>query len=128
MSRNLFEHGFRALTSKLVRHGSVDAVYGRGDEEVNVKATIGSKLLKVDDGMGGLKIQWTDLDFLIPVSDLVLPYLGPIRPQREDMIYLIMPYDVQSFQVYPFGSEPEWRYTDPFENLYRIHTKYVGNV
>jgi hypothetical protein len=127
MSRNLFDVGFGALTSKLITHASVDAVYARGDDEVNVKAVIGSKLLKVDDGMGGLKIQWTDLDFLIPVADLALPYLGPILPQREDMVHLIMPYEVQSFQVYPFGSEPEWRYCDPYQHMYRIHTKYVGN-
>jgi hypothetical protein len=127
MSRNLFDVGAAALTAKLIKHGSVDAVYGRGEDQANVKAVIGSKLLKVDDGMGGLKIQWTDLDFLIPVADLVLPYAGPIRPQREDMIYLVLPYEVQSFQVYPFGSEPEWRYSDPFQYMYRIHTKYVGN-
>ena len=126
--RNLFEVGFRTLTSKLIKHGSVDAVYARGEDEINVKAVIGSKLLRVDDGMGGLKIQWTDLDFEIPVADLVLPYSGPIIPMREDMIYLVMPYEVQPFQVYPFGSEPEWRYCDPYQYMYRIHTKYVGSA
>jgi hypothetical protein len=127
--RNLFEVGSRTLTSKLIKHGSVDAIYARDDEDINVKAVIGSKLLRVSDGMGGFKILWTDLDFLIPVADLVFPYLGPVIPMREDMIYLIMPYETQPFQVYPFGdTEPEWRYCDPFQNMYRIHTKYVGSA
>lgn len=129
-SRNLFEIGASILTAKLIKHGSIDAVYARGYEFVNVKAILGSKLLRVDDGMGGLRIQWTDMDVLITKSDLAfLDVLDPPNPDRGDYFFLTIPYaDQQTFEVFPIGSEPAWRWADPFQNLYRIHLKYISDI
>ncbi len=128
-SRNLFEVGARFLANKLIEHGSVDAVYARGYEQVSVKAVLGSKLLRVDDGMGGLRIVWTDMDVLIPGGDLAFLLASePPNPDRGDLLYITLPYeDVQTFEVFPMEGEPAWRWADPFRNLYRIHMKHVGN-
>ena len=52
---------------------------------IAVQATIGRTLLKLEDGYGGVQMQWTDRDFLIPAADLVLGG-STVTPQRGDRI------------------------------------------
>jgi hypothetical protein len=71
-------------------------------------------------------MEWTDLDFIIASADLFFSYGDLITPERGDLIYLERaPYDVQTFEVSPYGSEPAWRYTDPYQTMLRIHTKEI---
>lgn len=118
------------LTETFVSFASRAVTYSRGGVAItDVPATIGSKLLKVDDGMGGLRFEYTDMDFLIASRFLVLPADSqPLTPNRGDLIIVAMTYDIQTFEVFPFGSEPHWRWSDPNQTMYRIHTKLIGNI
>lgn len=116
------------LTETIVSFGSRMIIYECDGEVIpNVPAMIGSKLLKVDDGMGGLRFEYTDMDFLIASRFLILPStFQPFTPARGHLIHVAMPLDVQTFQVFPFGSEPPWRWADPNQTMCRIHTKLIG--
>lgn len=125
---DMLAEGLAFLTEQLSANVSQSVTYARGDLSVDVPAMLGRKLLKVDDGAGGIRIEWTDMDFLIPAASLILPGDdSPLTPDRGDRIFVVMPYDVQEFEVEPFGNEPCFRWSDPKETMYRIHTKYIDS-
>jgi hypothetical protein len=125
---DMLADGLAFLTQQLSANVSQAVTYADGDRSVDVHAILGRKLLKVDDGAGGIRIEWTDLDFMIPAAELILPGdATPHTPARGNRIYIVMPYDVQTFEVEPFGNEPPWRWSDPKETMYRIHTKYIDS-
>jgi len=114
------------LTEQLSANVSQLVTYARDDRSVDVPATLGRKVLKVDDGAGGIRIMWTDMDFLIPAASLILPGdTEPLTPAEGDQVFIVMPYDVQRFEVFPFGNEPPWRWSDPKQTMLRVHTKYI---
>ena len=122
---DLLEAGQQWLADQLQEHASRSVVYHRGTQSVAVQATIGRTLLKLDDGYGGVRMQWTDRDFLIPAADLVLNG-STITPQGGDRITETAGLNTSTFEVMAYGSEPPWRYSDPFGKLLRIHTKFIG--
>jgi hypothetical protein len=124
---DMLQQGLAYLTQALKASASQTVTYVRGTQSVDVQAVLGSKLLKIDDGFGGLRIQWTDMDFLIPGADLTFDG-DPIIPHRGDLIYLPIGDQIQQFEVVPFGNEPPWRWSDPNQTMVRIHTKHFGSA
>lgn len=108
------------LAGKLRDHASREVVYRRGTDAASVQAVVGRTLLKLDDGYGGVRMEWTDRDFLIPAEMLVLGGAAAL-PQRGDRIE----DDGAEYEVLAPGQEPEWRWSDPRHRLLRIHTKRV---
>lgn len=132
---NLLRTGLAWLTGQLKTNASEAIVYARGYDSVECRATLGSKLLKLDDGMGGFRMEWTDLDFLIPAADLNFDGF-PVIPERGDLVHLtVAPMNpsfndgmdnVQTFEVVPYGgTEAVWRWADPHQSMMRVHTKYI---
>ncbi|MBM3983780.1 MAG: hypothetical protein FJ304_26640 [Planctomycetes bacterium] len=120
---DLLKFGSDWLADMLKEHASRPVVYRRGAVEVTVQATIGRTLLKLDDGYGGVRMEWTDRDFLIHVADLgaviVLPERGDtIREAQGDKTFV--------YEVMAPGKEPAWRWSDVYRKVLRIHTKQVG--
>lgn len=125
MAGDILKDGLAWLTRQLSTYAAETVTYTRGYDSVDVPAVFGKKLLKIDDGMGGIRVEWTDMDFLIPADSL--RFGGDlVTPQRGDLIHITAPYDVQTFEVLPFGSEPAWRWSDPHQSMYRIHTKRIN--
>ena len=122
---DLLEAGQQWLAEQLQEHASRSVVYHRGADNIAVQATIGRTLLKLDDGYGGVRMQWTDRDFLIPAADLVLNG-STVTPERGDRITETVGLNTSVFEVMAYGGEPPWRHSDPFGRLLRIHTKFVG--
>jgi hypothetical protein len=120
---DLLGEGMAWLKRQLRDHASVLVTYRRGNASVEVRATLGISLLRVQDGHGETKVERIDRDFIIAKEDLVLNG-QPTEPEDGDKIDL---GDVR-YEVMPVGSDPAWRYTDPYENQFRIHTKYRGQV
>lgn len=123
--RDMLQWGLAALTSTMIAHASQPIVYARGTDSVETRATFGSKLLKLDDGQGGVRMEWTDMDFLIPADGFEFGGTA-IEPQRGDVVYLIAGDAVQQFEVVPYGSDPAWRWADPHQSMLRIHAKHIG--
>lgn len=121
---DLLADGLAFLTQQLKAYASQTVTYARGYDSVDVQATFGNKLLKLDDGFGGIRMEWTDIDFLIPAADLDFGD-GMLTPTRGDLVHVTIGSQVQTFEVLPIGNEPAWRWSDPHQSMYRIHTKWI---
>jgi len=122
---DLLDDGLAWLAEQLKAHASRTVVYRRGTSEVTVQALVGRTLLKLDDGYGGVRMEWTDRDFVIAADDLVLGGEKTL-PQRGDQVRETVDGKALVYEVLAPGSEPEWRWSDPHRRLLRIHTKQVG--
>lgn len=122
---DMLDDGLAWLAGKLKTHTSRPIVYRRGADEVTVEAIVGRTLLKLDDGYGGVRMEWTDRDFLIAPEDLILDGQRTL-PKRGDQIWETHDGKTLVYEVLAPGSEPEWRWSDPHCKLLRIHTKQVG--
>jgi hypothetical protein len=123
--QDLLHDGQAWLADQLHEHVATEVVYRRGAEEVAVRATIGRTLLKLDDGMGGVRMEWTDRDYLIRAEDLALGG-SPAPPQRGDQIREVVGTETLVYEVLAPGNEPPWRWADPHRQMYRIHTKQIA--
>lgn len=98
--------------------------YRRGSESLNLAATIGQTEFTVDDGTGVVQ-RIESRDFLILASDLVLSGIAQL-PERGDRIEESSGTTVFVYEVTAPGPEPCWRWSDPYRQTLRIHTKLVG--
>jgi hypothetical protein len=121
---NLFETGAAFLADQLKEHGSQTVTYTRGADSVEVQAVVGRKDVLVETSAGALERheQW---DFLVAGTDLVLAD-NVTLPERGDRIKLPRANHTDLFEVMPLAGEDHWRWSDGFERLLRIHTKFVG--
>lgn len=123
---DMLKDGMAWLAGQLKASCSVEVAYTRGYDTVLVQATLGRKLLKLDDGLGNVRMEWTDLDLIIKADDLILPHDSePLTPERGDVIFVEAPYDTEIYEVAPYGNEPCWRWCDPHQTMVRIHAKRV---
>ncbi len=121
---DLLETGAVWLADQLKEHASKLVTYQRGAESVEVQATIGRKEVLVETSAGALERheQW---DFLVAAADLVLAG-NTTLPARGDRIKLPRVNHIDVFEVMPLAGEDHWRWSDAFEQMLRIHTKFVG--
>jgi hypothetical protein len=122
---DLLQTGSDWLADQLKTHASRPVVYVRGAEQVAVQAVVGRTLLKLSDGDGGVRMEWTDRDFLIQAADLVIAG-NPVLPQRGDRIRETAGATVFVYEVMAPGGEPPWRWSDVFRKVLRIRAKQVG--
>ena len=122
---DLLKSGSDWLADMLKEHASRPVVYRRGAVEVAVQATVGRTLLKLDDGYGGVRMEWTDRDFLIHAADLVLG-AATVLPERGDTIRETQGDKTLVYEVMAPGKEPAWRWSDVYRKMLRIHSKQVG--
>mgnify|MGYP000997170060 CR=1 FL=1 len=108
------------IAERLHRHASKQVVYSRGADTVTVDATIGRTVFEVVRG-DGIVEHAESRDFLILTNTLILGGSKTI-PKRGDRIK----EDGLTFEVLAPGTEPHFRFSDPYRRLYRIHTKQVG--
>jgi hypothetical protein len=122
---DMLQSGQIWLADQLKTHASRQVTYQRGNQQTTVASTIGRTLLKLDDGYGGVRMEWTDRDFLIAAADLRLSGLQVV-PERGDRVLDADGPLTVIYEVMAFGGEPPWRFSDPFGTLLRIHTKRIG--
>jgi hypothetical protein len=86
-----------------------------GQADADVRATFGKTDYEVADGYGAT-IQSHVIDFLILADELGL------EPEPGDVIVA----DGRKYEVMNLGGEGCWRWSDPYRQTYRIHTKDIG--
>lgn len=126
MARDLLQTGAAWLKNQLQANASQAITYTRGADSVALRGTLGKKLLQLQDMDGGVLLEWTDLDVLIPAADLMLDG-ETVEPRRGDRVTLVMADNTLTFEVQPIGTEPAWRYCDPFRTMIRVHAKFVAS-
>lgn len=100
--------------------------YRRGDRAVyDVPATIGRTEYQQDDGAGVIT-RAESRDFLILACDLVFDGM-PALPEPGDRIEETQGGTLFVYEVLPVGGmQPHYRYSDPYRQTLRIHTKLIG--
>jgi hypothetical protein len=122
---DMLQTGIAWLGGALKANASQPVTYSRGAQSVDLMSSYGAKLLKIDDGMGGIRIEWTDQDFKFLGADFHFVYGDTIEPQRGDLVKATIDGQVETFEVLPFGTEPCWRWCDPYHVNIRVHTKHI---
>lgn len=111
------------LEEQRTRHAASMVEYVRGDQSVELAATIGKTTFEVDDGYGVL-VRHESRDFLVLAADLILG--GQMTtPERGDRIRETQGDRTYVYEVLAPGKEPCWRYSDAFRKTFRIHTKQI---
>jgi hypothetical protein len=120
---DLLERGAAWLGGMLQRHAARPVVYRRGSESLALSATIGQTTFELEDGVGGIE-KFVSRDFLVPTAALVLGG-SPTDPQAGDQIEETQGIVTFVHEVMAPGQKPCWRYSDPYRNTLRIHSKLV---
>lgn len=120
---DLLESASNWLENQRTTHRTVTVTYVRGDDTVDVSATIGRTQFEIDNGFGVIE-RTESRDFLVLTDDLVLAS-NPTLPMRGDRIRETRGTTTYVYEVMAPGKEPHWQYSDPFRKTLRIHSKQI---
>jgi hypothetical protein len=120
---DLLAQGSAWLESQRKQFATRPATYRRGVLTVVVLATIGRTEFEQDDGYGVI-VQSQSRDYLIDAEDLILGG-EQTMPARGDWIEETAGGTTYRYEVLPIGNQQHWRYSDPYRQTLRIHTKQV---
>ena len=126
MMSDMLHRGQAWLADQLTKHASRNIVYQRDEISVELTATIGMSRYEQDDGEGVITRAQVR-DYLINTRSLVQSAIGAL-PRRGDRILEQDGDTTFVFETMSIGSDPPWRYSDPFRVKLRIHTKQVETI
>jgi hypothetical protein len=112
---DLLRQGSQWLEQMRTAHCSSPVEYRREPDAVTVNATYGRTEAEVADE-SGLTVRSHVWDFLILADELGM------EPEPGDVIAA----DGRRYEVMNLGGEGCWRWSDPYRQTYRIHTKDIG--
>lgn len=121
---DLLERASAWLNAKRRRHLARAVSYCRGEQAVEVPATVGRTVFEMADAYGVVE-RTESRDFLILAADLVLGGAA-VLPERGDRVRETDGATVYVYEVMAPGNEPPWRWSDLYRRTLRIHTKQVG--
>jgi len=120
---DLLAKGSELLDRTRRAHLSRTVVYRRGEDSVEISATIGSTAFDRTDEYGVVH-RIESRDYLVAAADLMLGGEA-VTPKAGDRITETGEARVHEYEVMSPGDEPAWRYSDPQRRTLRIHTKFV---
>lgn len=120
---DMLARGMQWLTQQRTEHMSQPVTYVRGADSVTLPATIGRTEFEIDDGQGLLQ-KYESRDFLVQTADLVLDGSATL-PERGDLVRETQGATTYVYEVLAPGQERAWRYSDPYRQALRIHTKHI---
>jgi len=126
MMSDMLHRGQAWLAEQLTKHASRNIVYQRDEISVELTATIGMSRYEQDDGEGVITRAQVR-DYLIDTRSLIQSAIGTL-PRRGDRILEQNGDTTFVFETMSIGSDPPWRYSDPFRVKLRIHTKQVETI
>lgn len=104
-------------------HASRTVAYVRGVESVEISASIGKTVFRLDKGYGVTE-RIEARDYLMLAADLVLGGAAAL-PKAGDKIREAEGGKTFIYEVMAPGNEPCWRWSDPYRRTLRIHAKHV---
>ena len=123
---DLLATGAAWLADQLQRHAAGIVTYQHGGLSLEVPATIGKTEFLLDDGSGTV-VRFHSRDFLIRAAALQVAGV-PFLPTPGDRIAETRDGRTYVYEVLAPGTEPAFRYSDPFRQLLRVHTKHVATT
>ena len=121
---DLLQMGSDWLQQQRARFMTRKVVYQRETECVEVSATIGKTIFRVDTGYGRLE-RLEARDYLVTATELVLNSTSTL-PQAGDRIREVDGLLVYIYEVMAPGNEPVYRFSDSYRRTFRIHTKLIA--
>ncbi len=121
---DLLQKGSEWLDGMRAAHASRPVAYVRGTDSVEVAATVGRTVFRLDKGCG-LVERVEARDYLVLAADLVLGGRAAL-PKAGDRIREVEGNRAFVYEVMAPGGEPCWRWSDPYRRTLRIHTKHVA--
>jgi hypothetical protein len=121
---DLLQRGSRWLEGQRNKHLTRQVAFARGGQLVQVAATVGKTVFRVDKGYG-VQERIESRDYLILASDLVIAG-APILPKAGDQIRETDGTKTFVYEILAPGNEPVYRYSDLYRVTLRIHTKLVA--
>jgi len=112
---DLLREGSQWLEQMRTSHCSSPVEYRRDPDAYSVNATYGKTDFEVADE-SGLTVESHIWDFLILADDL------GFEPEPGDVIAA----NGRRYEVMNLGGDGCWRWSDPYRQTYRIHTKDIG--
>jgi len=101
----------------------VTVTYQRAGQQAQLAAVVGQTIFEQADDYG-VVTRIESRDFLVSAADLQFDG-QPIEPARGDRIVETDLTGMHTYEVMAPGDEPPWRYSDPYRQVYRIHTKQI---
>jgi hypothetical protein len=121
---DLLAQGAAWLEEQRHQHLTRTVKYERGAESVELAVTIGRTEFEQADEYGVVR-RTESRDFLVRTQDLVIGG-AQVLPKAGDRIRETDGATAYVYEVMAPGSEPPYRYSDPYRLTLRIHTKHVG--
>jgi hypothetical protein len=121
---DLLEQASAWLDGMRKAHLSRAVTYCRGEELVEVSATVGRTVFETADAYGVAE-RSESRDFLILAADLVLDGQA-VLPERGDRIRETQYGKTFVYEVMAPGREPHYRFSDAYRRTLRVHTKQVA--
>ncbi|OQA32845.1 MAG: hypothetical protein BWY57_01651 [Betaproteobacteria bacterium ADurb.Bin341] len=118
---NLLQEALQFLDAKRRGHMAQEVAYKRGADSAVVLATFGKTAYQVE-ASEGITVGAEVVDFLISASDLVIQDQA-IQPKYGDQI-IVSGQGI--YEVLDLPGVGCWRYSDPYQTTYRIHTKKIA--
>lgn len=114
------------LTDTAIAGESVTYTRPSTGQSATLDVTFGKTMLKLADGLGGNRIEWTDSDCLIRAATLILGGAAT-EPERGDTITRTSGGVTVTYEVRPYDKdEPCWRWADESRILMRTHLKEIA--
>jgi hypothetical protein len=110
----MLETGTAHLADSMTKHTAVDVLYTKRKIQKPIKATRGSTPFEASDTEGIIH-RTVSRDYLVAETD------WPFDEDPEDGDRIAD--SGKTYIVRSMTGEPVWRFSDPGENLMRIHTK-----
>jgi hypothetical protein len=121
---DLLEWASAWLDGMRAKHMARPVTYYRGEQSVEVAATVGRTVFEIADAYGVVE-QSESRDFLIPAADLVLGEAVTL-PERGDRIRETQDGKTFVYEVMAPGKEPHYRFSDVYRRTLRVHTRQVA--
>jgi len=123
---DLLQQAVDWLDSVRTSHLSQTVTYQRGEQSVELAATLGSTGYEASDDFGAM-VQARTTDFIVSADALVLD--GQMAtPQPGDKVQVTGPSKVLVFEVLALPGGEHFRQADPHGRMLRIHAKQVDEV
>ena len=120
---DLLQTGEAWLEAQRRAHMAHTVTYSRGEDSVDVPATVGHTPFE-QVGEYGVSHRIESRDFIVTTADLVLAEVETL-PLAGDQIRETQGAVVYVHEVMSPGGEPPFRFTGPERISLRIHTKFV---
>ena len=97
--------------------------YSRGTDTAELEATVGKTIFQISRDYGVFE-RHESRDYVMPAQNLVLAG-AEVLPERGDRITETTGDKLYHYEVMAPGTDPCWRWSDPYRKTLRIHTKLV---